>query len=546
MRTTPSTHGASAPCRSSRRSPAPRIWRRGSLAEKRIGIGSWRLGLMRVQRAVRTKHASFRAVDMVSSSSCCLSSFRPPYLAPVQDVFLPYCQDARHPQDTLIFYVEHDFRFHQRDDQAAAQWLPFVAGDGALEVLPRPWEWFPAKEPRARSGKGYAGPVGSRPEGRGRHSNMTKSVRCGTADGGPDAVSDELCDCIAYCNQAARHSIGDFVWLGWNGGPTAPGQRARGPSTRICFGSQLLAVTPRGAAQLEAALRQRGPGHIDLQILECLEATPGLRACSSYVNPPVGGFNSHHASTNIEGHRPGPWHKPWCLGGTNEHNGTSWQSPQQRCIARFQWDVPLVSCSRVALPDVAGLLHWRTRRPPRSPLLLDAKAEAMLNEWGWLDDNGQWLGWAFARGARWWNDPAYKGGGKGQEGGSPLMPDEQLQRLPPTDYWKTLQVAPAGPPALGGVRRSDAPVSALGFELATASEGIPSLVGHNDRAARDERHARAQYLERNFTDVDGQAGPSCWETKIVSACGNVGVLGRPPAEPLACGAVERAGANGRR
>ena len=167
----------------------------------------------------------------------------------------------------------------------------------------------------------------------------------------------------------------------------------------------------------------------------------------------------------------------------------------------------MLDVSRVALPDVDGVLQWRTRRPPRGPYTCDAKGAAILNEWGWLDREGWWLGWAWTRGERWWVEPEYKGGGKGRE--PPLSVEEQLQRMPPNDYWKTLQVAPAGPPSLGGQRRFDTPVSALGFELATACEGIPRNVGHDQRAGRDERQARAQYLQRKFTDDDTQAARAC-------------------------------------
>ena len=474
--------------------------------------------------------------DIVSSSSCLRSP--PRYPVPVQDVFLPYCQDVRHTSDTLFFYVEHDFRFHERDNRPPETWLPLVAGEDPVDTIVRPWERLPGAEPLARSGKGSAATAVPETARRGRFSDMRQSVRRSTADGGEDDVSEELCECIAYCNAAARHSLGDFVWLGWNGGHTAPGQRRRGPPTRICFGTQLLAMTPLVAALLEERLRARGPGHIDLKILECLAASPELRNCSSYVNPPVGGFSTHHASLNAPGTRPGPWNKPWCLGGTNEHNSTSWKTPERRCIARFQWDEPLVECSRVQLPDINGALLWRTQRPPRGPWQLDDMARRILTEWGWLDERGRWLGWAYTRGERWWADPEAKAGGRGRKGGKAPSIEEQLERMPENDYWRTLQVAPAGPPALGGVRRDDSPVSALGLELATACARIPQGHRHEQRAARDERQARAQYLQRKFTSVEQQAERACVAQCSV-ASRHVGELGRSPAEPLACGCVDR-------
>ena len=423
---------------------------------------------------------------------------------PVQDVFLPYCQDVRHPQDTLFFYVEHDFRFHHRDDERPEDWLPLVAGEDPLDVLPRSWEPFPGAEPLARSGSAEGGGGISESQRRGRFSSMLQPVRRSTRDGDPHDVSPEFCDCIAYCNAASREGLGDLVWLGWNGGHTNVGAKVKYPN-RISFGSQLMALTARGAKKLQEALKARGAGHIDLKILDCLEKNADLRSCSSYVCPPIGGFSSQHTSLNLAQARPGPWNKGWCYGGTNEYNRTEHYEPKRRCIAKFQWDTPLEIVTVPEVPDVSGRLHWRTLLPPRHPSTEDETARRILTAWGWLDEHGAWLGWAWTRGPRWWRDPPEKGWGKGRDRGRWLSIEEQVQQLPPNNYWRTIQLAPEGPPCLEGRRVDDAPMSALGLLLATACVEVPEHAAHESRPMREKRQAQAQYMQRHFTDDADQA-----------------------------------------
>lgn len=202
----------------------------------------------------------------------------------------------------------------------------------------------------------------------------------------------------------------------------------------------------------------------------CLQHSDHLQSCSSYVCPPIGGFSSQHTSLNVAGQRPGPWNKQWCLGRTNGHKRSDHKEPKRRCIAKFQWTEPLATVTEPDVPDVAGVLHWRTMPPPRGPGTEDETARRILNSWGWLDENGAWLGWACTHGPQWWPDSPDKGCGRDRNRGRRLSIAEQLQQMPSDNYWRTIQVAPEVPPCLGGRRLKNSPVSALGMLLATAWE----------------------------------------------------------------------------
>ena len=461
-----------------------------------------------------------------------------PCSMPVQDVFLPYCQDIRHPADTLFFYVEHDFRFHKRDDESPKDWLPLVAGEHPFDVMQRAWEPIPGAEPLARSG--MAEDVGGVPDHarRGRFSNLRQPIRRSTAYGDPNDVSPEFCDCIAYCNAAARLGMGELVWLGWNGGHTHVGAKTKNP-THISFGSQLMAFTSQGAKMLQTALRAGKVGHIDLKILDCLQKNERLRACSSYVCPPIGGFSSQHPSLNLSKPRAGPWNKGWCYGGTNEHNRTEHYEPVRRCIEKFQWETVLEKMTVPEIPDVTGALHWLTMLPPRSPDTLDDTARRILNTWGWLDENGAWLGWAWTRGTKWWQDPPDKGWGRGRDRNKRLSMDEVLQQMPPESHWRTIQLAPEGPPCLNGRRVHSSPVSALGLLLATACDQVPEHAGHETRTSREDRQARAQYMQRHFAEDADMAARLCMRDPSSILNCRFGAKWRSPTEPLAHGVRPR-------
>jgi len=434
-----------------------------------------------------------------------------------QEVFLPYVADERHDPDSLFFYIEYDFRFHRRDDLAPDAWLPLMASQDPADVA---WERHvarPTAEPLARvppAERVEALPVGLR---RGRFSGMLASSRPGTRDAGE--LSEELADCVALCNAASRHGVGEFVWLSWNAGQTSQsGHKRRQVASRIAFGSQLLAFTPAGARLVAAALarrRQRG-GHVDLVLLDCISKDETLQSCSSYVYPPVGGFSEQHLSLNLDTRRRAPWECHWSRGGTNEYNQTPGKWGERRHIARFpaagHTGLPHVVVTP-HLPDVEGEWLWRTRMPPRGPSDPDPRWHALLRDRGWLDDDGEWLGWLYQTQPPWW-DMRAKGGGRGhrdsrsrpRDTSRNMDAEELLRMLPRNDYWRNLQESPHAPPVLGGVRQAT-PVSALAYELACAPDGSPGTWRHHERGATELRWARQQYLMRFFAAAPEEAGP---------------------------------------
>lgn len=191
------------------------------------------------------------------------------------------------------------------------------------------------------------------------------------------------------------------------------------------------------------------------------------------------------------------------------------------------------------IPDVDGALHWLTMLPPRGPDSLDEKARHILDTWGWLDENGAWLGWAWTRGPKWWQDPPDKGKGRGRDRGRSLSMNEVLQRMEPENYWRTIQLAPEGPPSLEGRRAQDSPVSALGLLLATACAEVPEQTGHESRGCRLERQARAYYMQRHFCADPDMAARRCMCDPSSILNGRFGANWRSPMEPLAHGVRPR-------
>jgi hypothetical protein len=136
-----------------------------------------------------------------------------------------------------------------------------------------------------------------------------------------------------------------------------------------------------------------------------------------------------------------------------------------------------------------------------------------LRDRGWLDDDGEWLGWLYQTQAPWWDTRA-KGGGRGHRHSRSnrwhtprnMDAEELLRMLPRNDYWRNLQETPHAPPILGGVRQAT-PVSALAYELACAPDGSPGTWRHHERGATELRWARQQYLMRFFAAAPEEAGP---------------------------------------
>ena len=410
-----------------------------------------------------------------------------------EDVFVPYMLDPRHPPDTVFFYNEHDFRFHEQDNISAREWLPLAAaappqGTSAIsDVEPEP---FARQEPPAR-----------RPRQQAAFSDMRQPTRMQGSE--PVDVSPELLDCIHLVNEASRANLDDLVWLSWN---ACEAGRVPRRATHMAFGAQLIAFTVSGARRLQKVFASQKPWHIDAVLRWwCESDDPAARNCC-YVFPPVGGFSSQHSSVNAEGQRTGPWDEAWSQGGTNPYNATFGKRwPQERQLALFAKKGPLNAVRQVRLPATDSSLFWRTQMPPRFLRSDDPLWWAGLRRRGWVTERGAWLGWAWQTVPRWWVDPPWKGRPKGKGKGKPSV-SEVLRALPADNYWRRLQEAPEEPPSIGAAS-GEIPISALAYELATAPSGAePSVLGASEsREGRNLRAQRLMYCKRFF--VREQAVP---------------------------------------
>ena len=73
--------------------------------------------------------------------------------------------------------------------------------------------------------------------------------------------------------------------------------------------------------------------------------------------------------------------------------------------------------------------------------------------------------------------------------------------LPPENYWKSLQLDPAGPPSLSGRELANFPTSALAWELACHPDRDVEYVAHGRRVDRQYREHRRMYCMRYFVDA---------------------------------------------
>ena len=188
--------------------------------------------------------------------------------------------DACHPEDTVFFVAEGDFRFYREDALAEAtvmDQLCTVNRIGRVTELLQPtagqgvWSWLgdpnvPVGEPVAPAGPASAGePVA--PAGSGASSARASSaaepkyepardVFAYTSPTKPSAaefkdVSPELIDLLCYMTAAEKVGRGNLCWFGWNANPNGgPAKR----SQSIANGSQLIAITTKGARWLKDKL----------------------------------------------------------------------------------------------------------------------------------------------------------------------------------------------------------------------------------------------------------------------------------------------------
>ena len=417
----------------------------------------------------------------------------------MEDVLLPAIADPRLTDDTVVFVMEHDFRFYQRDDEKPSDWLPLVGDLDPASVDDDVWDVLPGQVRAHKNGLRTLDRDLVESSRRGRFGAMLAATRPQPGD----AVSPELADLVSYCNQARKHGRDGLVWMGWNAGDPESTATAKRTS-HIRFGSQLIALTPPFARLLLPLMRAEShPQHIDLWLKHTLINSEELNALSCYVQPAIGGFASSHTSMNLQRPRKGPWNERWCQQGTNPHNS----GPSRPGVAGRRWLLRFQKAGQpayfgdfVPVPyEDEGLFH-KTLRPPDSLRTADDQFRFLVHSMGWMTPTDGWLGPWFTE-TILWKEPAWKGQGKC----AMLTRRELMLMTPPMDHWRRLQEHPEERPPRDGVH-PDRLISRLAFEVATSS-GAGHTWHHDSRAGRERRFAREQYRQRYFVDDASEAFP---------------------------------------
>ena len=126
--------------------------------------------------------------------------------------------------------------------------------------------------------------------------------------------AQSLSDLVRMVNFAGREGKGNVVWLGYN---TAHPHSTRPPKpSQIAFGCNLVALTSRGAAQILHLMIGARPKHFDLWLLEMLQQHASDSPPASYVNPPIGSFETHVSGCSSLPVRASGFGRPWVWEGT--------------------------------------------------------------------------------------------------------------------------------------------------------------------------------------------------------------------------------------
>ena len=149
------------------------------------------------------------------------------------------------------------------------------------------------------------------------------SVNLGDSD-----MSQEMQDILAMQALAARHNIGELIWVSWNSHHWTPKDRKKkqGRSSSPWAGAHLYTLTAKGARFLlkERVLENWWESHMGtalkhflMKYQKCGESR-GFGAC--YIYPPIGHYFPHMTTTNqwkrvLISH----WDEPWTQGGTRRN-----------------------------------------------------------------------------------------------------------------------------------------------------------------------------------------------------------------------------------
>lgn len=343
--------------------------------------------------------------------------------------------DERHPDDTLFFVAECDYRFYRGDAEARVL-QPAWTTEGMQQKL---WNLRESGRKEAekaleaaqieakRTAKSRSS--GARSSGDQRSRTPTKSPwvdadadapNWGSPSQPPDVASEddrgsltptvieeseddeaaereeanlsgwqrkpprhppsqELLDLVGICNKAAKLNLGNIVWLAWE-----PATSRRGRKQVPCHGTTLLGMTRHGAFEFSQHLKTEAAAHLDV-ILSRWLLSPGIADSvgASYLFPTAGSYVCH-----LSGCEPNLVRES-SFGA--RHVGDGVRGPDARHLCGYQAKGGALFLEELRL-DGPGL-DWITERPPAH--YWDDAYSFELKRRGWVSWDGWW-------GGPWW------------------------------------------------------------------------------------------------------------------------------------------------
>ena len=206
--------------------------------------------------------------------------------SPCEDHLLPYMADERHPEDTLFFVAEEDFRFYKGDSQAVvgvqkrpltleAHWQQLLASEaeGSATEIYAARQMLREATLRA-GGKRVYPPESAAEPFAAAHERVTWRSASKPERWELAGVSSELLDLVHICTAAKRVGGGGLVWLSFEttrGAKPETGHRrwVRGAPGH---GTTLVAVTAECARKMHANFNAWfSMDHFDISLRWCLD-----------------------------------------------------------------------------------------------------------------------------------------------------------------------------------------------------------------------------------------------------------------------------------
>ena len=298
----------------------------------------------------------------------------------LQDHFLPYCADPRHPGDSFFIICEEDFRLTKRDSEAMPctqlaearrivqeadvdeVFDPYVIYDIMDEdVFVSSDEIFNLRE---KAGKADPNAQYTFADGTGMSKEWSKSFgqffTKHTAPGPARHVPEALADLVKIAICADRNGVGDFIWYSWEG------SNKRGSRSRPMHGATMIGISVEGARKLLSLMSsgRLAKGHADLVLRNYMEQHgKEFKAC--YCYPSVGHYQSHISGcAKGLGWRQNHWDRTWIQEGTRKNpvQPTNWAAPNEhRYLVHFRDSGVSDWITQVMLPEPLGAeLRWLT------------------------------------------------------------------------------------------------------------------------------------------------------------------------------------------